>query len=171
MRTLFLRRLLLTAVLLPLAALAETQSLNARIDAAEFVSDDDSISLVPIGNSSGSFSLSASTKGASAWPPPKTPVDRIGIVCSGLRAGKPVKLGSQNFSRAECDVVFSKGVKVMGGEPDAEYKLDKQYAGNLFEIERAEGKRYIGSFSFRLLDAAGQAHPLSGRFEAEDRQL
>lgn len=171
MRTLFLRRLLLAAVLLPLAALAETQSLNARLGATEFVSDDDSISLIPVGNSSGSFSLSATTKGASAWPPPKTLVDRIGIVCSGLAAGKPVKLDSQNFSRAECDVRFSKGVKVMGGEPDAEYKLDKQYAGNRFEVERAEGKRYIGSFSFRLLDAAGQAHPLSGRFEAEDRQL
>ncbi len=171
MRIPVLRCLAFAAVLLPLTALAETQTLNARIDDAEFVSDDDSISLVPVGNSSGSFSLSASTQGASAWPPPKTPIDRLSIICSGLVAGQPVKLDSRNFSRAECDVRFAKGVKSMGGDPDAEYTLDKQHAANLFEVERAEGKRYGGRFSFRLLDAAGQAHTVSGSFQAEDRQL
>ncbi|MCQ4165227.1 hypothetical protein [Tahibacter harae] len=171
MRIPVLRCLVFSAVLLPLAAQAETQTFSAQIGGAEFVSDDDSISLVPAGNASGSFSLSASSKGASAWPPPKTPVDRLSIICGGLAAGQRLKLDSGNFSRAECDVRFSKGVKTMGGDPDAEYKLDKQHAGNQFEIERAEGKRYAGRFSFRLLDAAGQAHDVSGSFQAEDRQL
>jgi hypothetical protein len=172
MRKLSFRALGIIAVLLlPLPALAETQTLSAQIDGAEFVSDDDSITLVPLGNSSGSFSLSASSAGASAWPPPKTPVDRLGIVCSRLVAGQPLKLDSAAFSRAECNVTFSKGVKPMGGEPDAEYRLDKQHPGNRFEIEHAAGKRYSGQFSFQLIDAAGKPHPISGRFAVEDRQL
>jgi hypothetical protein len=151
---------------------AEPQSMNAQIDSTAFVSDDDGILLVPIGDAGGSFSLSAMTQGASAYPPPRTPVDRLSIICGGLLAGKPVKLDSKWFSRAECDVRFAKGVKVMGGDPDAEYKLDKNHAGNVFEIETATGKRYSGRFSFRLIDAQGAEHLVTdGKFVVEDRQF
>lgn len=150
---------------------AETQSLSAKIDGASFVSDDDGITLVPLGNSSGSFSLSATTAGGSAYPPPKTPIDRLSVVCSGLDVGKPLRLDSKSFGSAECDVRFYKGVKPMGGDADAEYKLDKQHAGNSFEVQSVAGKVYAGRFSFRLLDAAGAAHAVEGEFKAEDRQL
>lgn len=153
------------------AQAAETQSLSARIDGAAFASDDDGITLVPLGNSSGSFSLSATTAGGSAYPPPKTPIDRLSVVCSGLVAGKPLRLDTHSFGRAECDVRFYKGVKPMGGDPDAEYKLDKQHAGNTFEVQSVAGKLYTGRFSFRLLDASGAAHAVEGEFKAEDRQL
>ncbi len=155
-----------------IATASEPQSLSARIDGTSFTSDDDGITLVPIGNASGSFSLSATTQGGSAYPPPKTPVDRLSIICSGLVAGKPMKLDSKSFSRAECDVRFVKGVKMMGGDPDAEYTLDKDHAGNLFEVETVTSKRYAGHFSFRLVDAQGAAHLVTdGKFVAEDRQL
>lgn len=154
------------------AAATEPQSFAAQIDGTAFVSDDDGITLVPIGNASGSFSLSATTQGASAYPPPKTPVDRLSIICSGMAAGKPMKLDSKWFSRAECDVRFVMGVKMMGGDPDAEYTLDKEHAGNVFEVESAAGKRYTGRFSFRLVDATGTAHLVTdGKFVVEDRQL
>ncbi len=153
------------------ATAAETQSLSAQIDGSAFVSDDVGITLVPIGDASGSFSLSAVTQGGSAYPPPKTPVDRLSIICSGLEPGKPVKRESAYFTRAECDVRLAKGIKMMGGEPDAEYKLDKNYAGNVFEVETAAGKRYTGRFSFRLIDAKGAAHLVTdGKFVVEDRQ-
>jgi hypothetical protein len=154
------------------AAATEPQSFTARIDNSTFVSDDEGITFVPVGNVSGSFSLSATTQGGSAYPPPKTPVDRLSIICSGLVVGKPVKLDSSTFSRAECDVRFVKGVKMMGGDPDTEYTLDKAYAGNVFDVEEVVGKRYSGHFSFRLLDAQGAAHLVTeGKFIAEDRQL
>jgi len=60
---------------------------------------------------------------------------------------------------------------MMGGDPDAEYKLDKQHAGNVFEVVSAAGKRYSGRFSFRLVDAQGGAQMTEGTFVAEDRQL
>lgn len=154
------------------AIAGQPQTLAAQIDGTTFTSDDDGITLVPVGNASGSFSLSATTPGAGAYPPPQTPVDRLSVICSGLHADKPVKLDSAVFSRAECDVRFVKGVKMMGGKPDAEYRLDKDHAGNVFEIEAAAGKRYAGRFSFRLIDAQGAAHVVTeGRFAAEDRQL
>lgn len=154
------------------AAATEPQSFAAQIDSTAFVSDDDGITLVPIGDAGGSFSLSAMTQGASAYPPPKTPIERLSIICGGLVAGKPMKLDSKWFSRAECDVRFLKGVKVMGGDPDAEYTLDKEHAGNVFEVESVAGKRYTGRFSFRLIDAQGAAHLVTeGKFVAEDRQL
>lgn len=153
------------------AQAAETQSLSARVGGAAFVSDDDGITLVPLGNSSGSFSLSATTAGGSAYPPPKTPIDRLSIICSGLAAGKPIRLDSASFGRAECDVRFYKGVKPMGGDPDAEYTLDKQHAGNVFEVQSVAGKLYAGRFSFHLIDASGAKQAVEGEFKAEDRQL
>ena len=67
---------------------------------------------------------------------------------------------------------FALGIKPMGGEPDAEYRLDKAHAGNRFIVESASGKRYAGRFQFRLVDAKGVAYEVAdGRFVAEDRQL
>jgi hypothetical protein len=173
--TIALRRSAGTVVALFVAAIAtaaETQTLSATIDGAAFVSDDAGITLVPIGNTSGSFSLSATTQGGSAYPPPKTPVDRLSVICSGLSATAPVRLDSARFSRAECDVRFTKGIKMMGGDPDTEYKLDKAHADNVFEVESVNGKRYVGQFRFRLVDAAGAAHLVTdGKFTVEDRQL
>lgn len=172
MRTSFRRTALFVLLATGAAAhAAEKQSFNARIDGAAFASDDDGITLVPLGNASGSFSLSATTAGGSAYPPPKTPIDRLSVVCSGLAADKPSQLDSASFSRAECDVRFYKGVKSMGGDADAEYKLDKQHTGNRFEVQSVAGKLYAGRFSFRLLDASGAAHTVDGEFKAEDRQL
>ena len=161
----------LAAALLTSAAAGEPQSLSATIDGTAFVSDDDGITLIPLGNRSGSFTLVAITAGGSAYPPPKTPLDRLSITCSGLEAGKPLHLDSKDFGRAECDATFARGVKPMGGDPDAEYRLDKRHADNLFDVETAAGKRYAGRFQLHFVDAAGAAHVLSdGRFDAEDRQ-
>jgi hypothetical protein len=163
---------LLTTALLTSAAAGEPQSLSATIDGAAFVSDDGGITLVPLGDGPGNFTLVAITAGGSVYPPPKTPLDRLSITCSGLEAGKPLRLDSKHFGRAECDATFARGVKPMGGDPDAEYRLDKSSAENLFEIESAAGRRYTGHFRLRFLDASGATHLLGdGRFIAEDRQL
>lgn len=166
-----LAALIATTTLMPAVA-GEPQSMSATIAGNAFTSDDDGITLVPIGNSSGSFSLTATTAGGSAYPPPKTRIDRLAIVCSGLSANSPVTLDSATFSRAECDVRFSLGVKPMGGDPDAEYRLDKAHAGNRFVVEAVSAKRYTGRFQFHLVDAKGATYEVvDGRFVAEDRQL
>ena len=146
----------------------EQQSLTAQVGDVAFESGDDEIQLVPIGDK---FSLSASTKGAAAWPPPKTRVDRLSITCDGFADGKPLVLDHKAFERSVCDVTFQKGTKSMGGAPDAEYKLDKGSTDNRFEITRANGKVYEGTFTFRLKDEHGSAVAVTnGRFRMEDRQ-
>lgn len=152
------------------AAHAETpQSLSAKVGDVAFESGDGEILLVPVG---GSFTLSASTKGASDWPPPKTRVDRLAITCDGFEDGKTLRLDSAAFTRSTCSVTFEKGTKSMGGTPDAAWRLDKDAADNRFEITRADGKVYEGRFAFRLKGEHGEAIAVTGGvFKIEDRQL
>lgn len=151
------------------ARASEPQTLTAQVGDVAFESGDDEITLVPIGDK---FSLGASTQGAAAWPPPKTRIDRLSITCDGFADGKPLVLDHKAFERSVCDVHFEKGRKSMGGAPDAEYKLDKDSADNRFEITRASGKVYEGTFTFRLKDDKGGAIAVkNGKFKVEDRQL
>jgi len=161
---------LFAALVATAAVHAETpQSFAAQVGDIAFESGDAEITLVPI---AGSFSLSASTRGASAYPPPKTRIDRLSIVCDGFADGKPLVLDHRSFERSVCNVTFDKGTKPMGGSPEATYQLDKNSADNRFEIKSASGKVYEGSFTFRLKDGQGNAISVSqGRFKAEDRQL
>jgi hypothetical protein len=167
-------RSLISLTFLAFAALSsahanEPQSMTAQVGDIAFESGDEEITLVPVG---GNFSLSASTKGAATWPPPKTRVDRLSIVCDGFEAGKPLALDHKIFERSTCDVTFDKGSKPMGGAPDAEYRLDKDSSDNRFEITRADGKVYEGTFSFHLKDGKGGSIAITdGRFKVEDRQL
>ena len=94
---------------LPLSALADKtpQSLSAKVDGKVFESDDDGIMyLIP---TKGVLNLIASTKGASAYPPPKTPVDKLSINCSSFD-GKPTKYTFANSGSRICDISFTKGV-------------------------------------------------------------
>lgn len=156
--------------LLAADARAETpQSFSAQIGDIAFESGDEDISFVPV---MGKFSLSASTRGAGAWPPPTTRIDRLSIVCDGFEDGKPLVRTHVDFQRSTCDVTFAKGTKPMGGNPEAEYTLDKDSVDNRFEIADAQGKVYKGSFTFRLKDDKGGVITVTGgRFTAEDRQL
>ena len=165
-----LPRSILPFVLLASLAHAEhPQSLGARIGDAAFESGDAEISFIA---TRGAFTLSASTRGASAWPPPKTRIDRLSIVCDGFVDGQPLRLDHAAFARSTCSVVFDRGNKPMGGAPDASFHLDKASTDNRFEITAANGKVYTGTFSFVLVDDAGATLRIAqGHFEAEDRQL
>jgi hypothetical protein len=160
---------IMLAVLLGDARAETPQSFTAQVGDIAFESGDKEITLVPV---MGSFSLSASTKGAAAYPPPKTRIDRLSIVCDGFEDGEPLVRDHRDFERGTCNVRFEKGSKPMGGSPDLEYTLDKNSATNRFEITAAQGKVYKGTFTFQLKDDKGGTISVSnGRFTAEDRQL
>lgn len=145
------------------------QTLVATIGDEKFVSDDSNINLVP---AAGSFTLMAATAGADAYPPPKTPIDRLSIICNGYADGKATTYASKEWGPDLCQVNFIKGDKPMGGEPDATYKLDKSASDNLLEITSATGKVIEGRFHFTLKGEKGEKMRVSdGSFKAEDRQL
>ncbi|MBN8482647.1 MAG: hypothetical protein J0L88_13770 [Xanthomonadales bacterium] len=145
------------------------QSLTAQVGDIAFESGDEEIHFVPIGDT---FSLSASTRGAAAWPPPKTRIDRLAITCDGFVEGRPLVRDHRDFERSTCSVTFERGTQPMGGAAEAEFTLDKDAADNRFEIEAAAGKVYKGRFAFRLKAADGSTVSVTaGRFTVEDRQL
>ncbi|HET8942662.1 MAG TPA: hypothetical protein VFN13_11825 [Rudaea sp.] len=153
----------------PPATADEVQSLSANINGTAFVSDDDGILLVPLRDS---FTLSADTQGASAYPPPKTRIDHLAIMCRNYPPGQTFKLTASDFADSNCHVNFKQGVSNNGGLPAREYALDKSSADNTFEITQAHGKVIEGRFSFRLKDSSGNALSISeGKFKAQDRQL
>lgn len=147
----------------------EPQSLSATVDGHHFAGDDDTILLVPL--SSGEFTLNAATAGAASYPPPKTPIDRLSIMCRGYVPGKAMKLGSKEFATAACGATFSKASKEAGKDAE-EYSLDKDNSATLFEVTSAHDKVIEGRFEFHMTSKAGQALVISGgAFVAEDRQL
>jgi len=151
------------------ATAGEPQSLGAKVDGTAYAGDDDTINFVPL--PSGAFSLGAATAGAASWPPPKTPIDRLSIVCRGFEPGRPLKLGSAEFANSSCDATFSKGASEAGKAAD-DYSLDKDSPATLFEITAAHGKVIEGRFELHLKNKAGKALAITdGHFVAEDRQL
>ncbi len=155
---------------LPLAASAKTpQSLSATVDGKLFESDDDGILyLMP---TKGVLNLIASTKGASAYPPPKTPVDNLSINCSNFD-GKPMKFSFAKSGSRSCEVSFTQGVsqKPMG-EPQAVFQMVD--GKNQLEITSVKGKVIEGTFSFELVNVKTKTRMTitGGSFKAEDRQL
>ncbi len=158
----------LAGLVLPVAAQAETQRLSATVDGKPFEGDDDTILyLVP---TKGVLNLIASSKGAAAYPPPKTPVDKLSINCRNYD-GKPVKFTFAGSGSRSCEVSFVKGVsKQPFGEPQANYRLAD--GKNQLEITSVKGKVIEGSFSFDLVEVKTKAKLsiTGGSFKAEDRQ-
>lgn len=152
------------------AARAEqSQALSADVDGTTFVSDDDSILLVPV---AGTFTLIASTKGSTAYPPPKSPIDRLSVTCDDPN-GKPMRFDSQKFAnRNACRASFEKGEDKAAGTPEVEYELDSSSKTNAFEFTAVNGKVYEGTFQFSMKAANGAKLTItSGKFKVEDRQL
>ncbi|MBK6321405.1 MAG: hypothetical protein IPF38_04055 [Burkholderiales bacterium] len=154
----------------PLAATADTpQRLSATVDGKLFESDDDGIMyLMP---TKGVLNLIASTKGASAYPPPKTPVDKLSINCSNFD-GKPVKFIFAKSGSRSCEISFTQGVSQKPfGEPVAEYRMVD--GKNQLEITSVNGKVIEGTFSFEFMNVKTKAKMVitDGKFKAEDRQL
>ena len=155
---------------LPLAAQADTpQRLSATIDGKLFESDDSGIMyLVP---RKGVLNLMASTKGAGAYPPPKTLSDKLNINCNDYD-GQPVKFTFAKSGSRSCEVSFTKGVsKKPFGDPEAEYRMVD--GKNQLEITSVKGKVIEGTFSFELVEVKTKAKMTitGGTFKAEDRQL
>lgn len=144
------------------------QMLTATVGEATFASDDGNIYLIPV---PGSFTLTAASAGADAYPPPKTPIDRLSIICTSYADGKPTTYAANEWGPNLCQVNFIKGDKPMGGEPEATYTIDKSASDNLLEITSASGKVIEGRFHFTLKSDKGAALKISdGRFKAENRQ-
>ena len=112
----------------------------------------------------------ASTKGASAYPPPKTPIDKLSISCRGFDA-KPVVFDKTAFDGNACTVTFSTGLSAsVARDPVAVFMPTG--SKNRIEVTSVKGKVIEGTFSFEMVDKKTKAtlSVLEGKFKAQDRQ-
>lgn len=155
------------AVAIP--AQADTpQNLSATIDGKKFESDDKGI-LYLMPTKTG-LNLIASTKGASAYPPPKELSDKLSFNCKHFE-GKPRKYTAKEFGNAGCEVEFIVGEsRKPFGDPVAQYRVVD--GNNSFEITSVNGKVIQGKFSLELANVKTKAKIkiTDGAFKAEDRQ-
>jgi hypothetical protein len=146
-----------------------TQTLKATINGTVFESDDDGITyIIP---TKGVLNLIASTKGASAYPPPKALSDRLSINCRGFDL-VPKIYTAKDFDSNMCEVQFIKGEsRKPFGDPEAAFAVIK--GKNTLEITSVKGKIIEGKFSFEMQDKKTKAKltVIEGTFKAEDRQL
>ncbi|MES2935248.1 MAG: hypothetical protein V4805_17375 [Pseudomonadota bacterium] len=159
---------ILASATVVLAHAKTPQQLSAKVGGQLFESDDDGILyLIP---TKGVFNLIASTKGASAYPPPTALSDRLSIICRNFD-GKPIKYLAKDFGNHGCEARFIKGEsKKPFGDPVAEF--DARDGKNMIEITAVNGKVIEGKFYFEMKDIKTKA-PLGiseGTFKAEDRQ-
>ncbi len=145
-----------------------TQSLKTTINGAVFESDDNGITyLIP---TKGTLNLIASTKGASAYPPPKALSDRLSIVCRGFEL-VPIVFSANDFDSKVCEARFYKGQsRKPFGDPEAEFSVIE--GKNTLEITSVKGKVIEGKFSFEMQEIKTKAKltMIEGTFKAEDRQ-
>jgi len=156
------------AVCSVLAHAATPQNLSANIDGKKFESDDDGI-LYLMPTKSG-LNLIATTKGASAYPPPKELSDKLSINCRNFE-GKPRKYSAKEFGSSGCEVSFVKGEsRKPFGDPVAKYRVVD--GNNSFEVTSVKGKVIEGKFSFEMAEVKTKAKLkiTDGVFKAEDRQ-
>lgn len=152
----------------PAQAAGTPQQFTATIGGKPFASDDDGLLLIL--PTKGVFNINAVTQGASVYPPPKTPIDRVHINCRGYE-GKPQTFGAADFTSGRCYATFQRGTKPYGKAPDADFMTDG--AANKVEITAVRGKVLEGRFSFEMKDkATGERISIKdGKFTVEDRQL
>ena len=150
------------------AANTTIQTLKATINGAVFESDDNGITyLIP---TKGVLNLIASTKGGSAYPPPKTLSDRLSFNCRGFDLAAKTYT-AKDFDSNVCEARFIKGEsRKPFGDPEAEFSVVK--GKNMLEITSVKGKVIEGKFSLELQDKKSKAKMTSieGTFKAEDRQ-
>ncbi len=155
------------------SALYAQQSFTATVDGKPFESDNDGIIVVP---TTGSVTISASTKGFSAYPPPKGFADRISIAC-------PLPKAPQKFptvgSGGTCRVQW-----VIAGRSmmDADYKTTPNQGdfvsglsnatGGFVNFTKVSGKNIEGEFSAELVDNKTKKKILAtGKFKGIDQQM
>jgi len=149
---------------------AETQTLRATIDGKVFESDDEGITLVPVASS---FSLSASTKGFSKYPPPPGLSDRLAIACRNFD-GKATKYTANDFAYGRCNASFAKGQsKQPFGKDQALFEVTRKSASakTLVDITKVSGKVIEGRFVLEMMEEGKSGKvTVEGTFKAEDRQ-
>jgi hypothetical protein len=155
------------------------QSFTATVDGKAWESDNDGINVIPValGTSGGTVTITATTKGYSAYPPPKGFADSFSITCPLPR--KPERMTTARSSSEVCRVSFTKAARSIMSPDYAKTKNEGEFvtkggAGDkgYVNFTKVTGKNIEGEFSVELTEeTTKQKIAVSGKFKGVDQQV
>lgn len=176
----FLRNIVTTTAVvgtLGFAASAHAQqTFTATVDGNAWESDNAGITVIPV-PMSGSVTITASTKGFTAYPPPKGFPDRFSIRCPMPK--KPERFGVTRSQSSSCHISFTKASRNIMSPDWATTKDEGEFEStggssdkNYVNVTTVSGKTIEGEFSAELVEATTKKKiAVSGKFRGVDRQF
>ena len=152
------------------------QRFSAVVDGAAWESDDAGINVIPV-VSGGTVTITATSKGFSAYPPPIGFPDRFSMVCPIPK--KPEHMSTARGSSQMCRVSFTKAARNIMSPDHAKTKNEGEFvsAGRADEkgyvnFTKVSGKNIEGEFSVELTEeTTNRKIAVSGKFAGVDRQI
>lgn len=152
------------------------QSFTATVDGKAWESDHQGINVIPV-SLGGSVTITAASKGFSAYPPPKGFADQISIVCPLPK--KPERFIAARNPSNGCRVSFTKAARnIMSPDyattkNEGEFEIkggsgDKGYVS----FTTVSGKTIEGEFSVELVEEkTKKTIAVNGKFRGLDKQI
>ena len=152
------------------------QSFSATVDGMPWESDNAGITVIPV-PLGGTVTIIATSKGFSAYPPPKGFADNFSIVCPMPK--KPERMTTARGSSEVCRVRFTKAARNIMSPDVAKTKNEGEFvtgrsAGDkgYVNFTKVAGKNIEGEFSVELTEeTTKQKIAVTGKFAGVDRQV
>ena len=176
----FIRNFATTAAVvgtLGVAASAQAQqSFTATVDGKTWESDNEGITVIPV-STGGSVTITAVSKGFSAYPPPKGFADQFSIVCPLPK--KPERFIATRDQSNGCRVSFTKATRNIMSPDYATIKNEGEFEStggssekNYVNVTTVSGKTIEGEFAVELVEAKTKKKiAVSGKFRGLDKQI
>jgi hypothetical protein len=155
------------------------QSFTAIVDGKTWESDNDGINVIPVafGTSRGTVTITATSKGFSAYPAPKGFADSFSIVCPMPK--KPERMTTARSSSEVCRASFIKAQRSVLSLDYAKIKNEGEFVTKgdasdkgFVNFTKVSGKNVEGDFSFELTEETSKKKiAVSGKFSGVDRQV
>lgn len=152
------------------------QSFSAIVDGTPWESDNAGITVIPV-PTGGTVTILASSKGFSAYPPPKGFADRFSISCPMPK--KPERMTTARSSAEVCRVSFTKAARDIMSPDWATTKHEGEFVTarsandkGYVNFTKVSGKTIEGEFSVELTEeTTKQKIAVTGKFVGVDRQV
>lgn len=152
------------------------QSFSATVDGTPWESDNAGINVIPVALG-GTVTITATSKGFSAYPPPKGFPDSFSIVCPMPK--KPERMTTARGSSEVCRVGFTKAARNIMSPDYAKTNNEGEFvsvgrAGDkgYVNFTKVSGKNIEGEFSAELTEeTTNKKITVSGKFAGVDRQI
>ena len=152
------------------------QSFSATVDGKPWESDNAGITVIPV-PLGGTVTIIASSKGFSAYPPPKGFPDNFSITCPLPK--KPESMTTARGSAEVCRVSFTKAARNIMSPDWAKTKNEGEFVTarsandkGYVNFTKVSGKTIEGEFSVALTEeTTKQKIAVSGKFVGVDRQI